>query len=108
MSRTPHGKTSRNDPATEAFLAGLAVVRRNPALAALEADVCRSRECDRNPRHGLAAVEGIRDHGRGRRHQEHHGLPDREAGAERRLQCASDTSLNVRVTESCPTPDETG
>ncbi|MGW2090275.1 vWA domain-containing protein [Streptomyces sp. NPDC001880] len=58
MSRKVRGKpVARNDPATEAFLAGLAVVRRNPALAALEADVCRSPECDRNPRHDLVAVD---------------------------------------------------
>ncbi|MGW8949086.1 vWA domain-containing protein [Streptomyces sp. NPDC055709] len=55
--RGPHGKKARNDAATEAFLAGLAAVRRNPALAALEADVCRMRDCELNPRHGLAAVD---------------------------------------------------
>ncbi|MFI1471008.1 hypothetical protein [Streptomyces wuyuanensis] len=57
-SHATHGKKkARNDAATEAFLAGLALVRRNPALAALEADVCRSRDCDLSPRHGLAAVD---------------------------------------------------
>ncbi|MFF5784859.1 hypothetical protein ACFY8P_07825 [Streptomyces sp. NPDC012693] len=51
------GKGPRSDPAAEAFVAGLDLVRRNPALAALDADICRSRDCDLNPRHGLAAVD---------------------------------------------------
>ncbi|MET9800604.1 hypothetical protein [Streptomyces sp. NPDC006368] len=57
MSRTSRAKAARDDPATQAFLAGLALVKRNPALAALEADICRSRDCERSPRHGLAAVD---------------------------------------------------
>ena len=57
MSRRAPGKKARNDAATEAFLAGLALVKRNPALAALETDVCRSRDCDLSPRHGLVAVD---------------------------------------------------
>ncbi|MFF9322283.1 hypothetical protein ACF1BP_36140 [Streptomyces sp. NPDC014735] len=58
MSRTARGKAAvRNDPATDAFLAGLEAVRRNPALAALEADICRSRACDHSPRRGLVAVD---------------------------------------------------
>ncbi|MGW1350967.1 vWA domain-containing protein [Streptomyces sp. NPDC002409] len=35
----------------------MAIVRRNPALASLEADVCRSRDCDLGPRHGLTRVD---------------------------------------------------
>ncbi|MFF4082012.1 hypothetical protein ACFYZN_21770 [Streptomyces sp. NPDC001777] len=35
----------------------MAVVGRNPALASLEADVCRGRDCDLSPRHGLARVD---------------------------------------------------
>ncbi|MER7107717.1 vWA domain-containing protein [Streptomyces sp. NPDC000229] len=57
MTAAPRAKTKRDDPAAEAFLAGLALVKRNPALAALEAGICRSRDCDRSPRHGLAAVD---------------------------------------------------
>ncbi|MFF9593389.1 hypothetical protein ACF1FX_29975 [Streptomyces sp. NPDC014646] len=58
MSRTARGKAAvRNDPATDAFLAGLEAVRRNPALAALKADICRSRACDHSPRRGLVAVD---------------------------------------------------
>ncbi|MCZ7456935.1 vWA domain-containing protein [Streptomyces sp. WMMC940] len=57
MSRTPRGKKARPDPAAESFLAGLAAVKRNPALASLDADVCRSRDCALGPRHGLAAVD---------------------------------------------------
>lgn len=57
MTPAPSAGKKRNDPAAEAFLAGLAVVKRNPALAALDADICRSRDCDLSPRHGLAAVD---------------------------------------------------
>ncbi|QGV77700.1 DUF2201 family putative metallopeptidase [Streptomyces ficellus] len=49
--------SKRDDPAAEAFLAGLALVKRNPALAALDAEVCRTRDCALSPRHGLAAVD---------------------------------------------------
>ncbi|WP_030545265.1 vWA domain-containing protein [Streptomyces exfoliatus] len=59
MSGAPsrRGKAAGSDAATEAFLAGLAIVQRNPALAALDADICRTRDCARNPRHGLAVVD---------------------------------------------------
>ncbi|RST03464.1 hypothetical protein E2C00_22615 [Streptomyces sp. WAC05374] len=53
----PAKKARRPDPAAEAFLAGLALVKRHPALAALEADICRSRDCAHSPRHGAAAVD---------------------------------------------------
>ncbi|WP_329125371.1 vWA domain-containing protein [Streptomyces sp. NBC_01465] len=45
------------DPATEAFAAGLAQVKRNPALGALNADICRSKTCKAAPQHGLTAVD---------------------------------------------------
>ncbi|OKK04355.1 hypothetical protein AMK26_13345 [Streptomyces sp. CB03234] len=57
MTPARPAKKKRNDPAAEAFLAGLAIVKRNPALAALEADICRSRDCEKAPRHGLAVVD---------------------------------------------------
>ncbi|MGA4954619.1 vWA domain-containing protein [Streptomyces lavendulocolor] len=57
MSPAARTRSRRDDPAAEAFLAGLALVRRHPALAALDADVCRSRDCERSPRQGLAAVD---------------------------------------------------
>ncbi|MFG3496789.1 hypothetical protein [Streptomyces sp. NPDC047886] len=58
MSRIARpGKVRRDDAATEAFLAGLALVKRNPALAVLDADICRNRDCALSPRHGLAAVD---------------------------------------------------
>ncbi|WP_455360433.1 vWA domain-containing protein [Streptomyces sp. SYSU K21746] len=57
MSRTRKRAGARPDPAAEAFASGLALVRRNPALAALEAGICRSKECREYPRYGLAAVD---------------------------------------------------
>ncbi|MGW7465885.1 vWA domain-containing protein [Streptomyces xantholiticus] len=51
------GKKGRPDPATEAFAAGLALVKRNPALAAVEADFCRQAKCAATPAGGLAAVD---------------------------------------------------
>ncbi|WSV65605.1 hypothetical protein OG538_00990 [Streptomyces sp. NBC_01013] len=44
------------DPAAEAFAAGLAMVKRNPAFAAVEASVCRQTACELTPAGGLAAV----------------------------------------------------
>ncbi|MBM9617300.1 DUF2201 family putative metallopeptidase [Streptomyces zhihengii] len=51
------GKGDPPDPAAEAFAAGLALVKRNPALAAVEADICRRKDCGRIPATGLAAVD---------------------------------------------------
>lgn len=45
------------DPAAEAFAAGLALVKRNPALAAVPADICRQKQCAATPAGGLAAVD---------------------------------------------------
>ncbi|MEU1277089.1 hypothetical protein [Streptomyces sp. NPDC005805] len=62
MSGAPRGarrgkKGDRPDPAAEAFTAGLALVRRNPAFAAVEATFCRNKKCARTPAGGLAAVD---------------------------------------------------
>ncbi|MFD7441059.1 hypothetical protein [Streptomyces sp. NPDC059909] len=55
MSRRTAGQ-DRPDPATEAFAAGVALVRRNPALAAVEATICREAKCEHAPTDGLARV----------------------------------------------------
>ncbi|MEV8019950.1 hypothetical protein AB0O76_27080 [Streptomyces sp. NPDC086554] len=60
MSRTRRQgkskKDTRPDPATEAYLKGLAMVRSNPALDSLEADFCRNG-CRVAPAHGYALVD---------------------------------------------------
>ncbi|MFD5465619.1 hypothetical protein ACFWIQ_22700 [Kitasatospora sp. NPDC127059] len=45
------------DPGTEAFDEGVRLLRRNPALAALRADVCRTEECTTAPPDGWAVVD---------------------------------------------------
>ncbi|MFF3265208.1 hypothetical protein ACFYWO_39355 [Streptomyces sp. NPDC002932] len=50
------GKGSAPDPAAAAFAAGLALVTRNPAFAALKASVCREADCGLAPTGGLATV----------------------------------------------------
>ncbi|MYS37574.1 putative metal-dependent peptidase [Streptomyces sp. KhCrAH-43] len=50
------GGRSTADPATESFAAGLALVKRNPAFAAVEASVCRQDKCALTPAGGMAAV----------------------------------------------------
>lgn len=55
--RPAGGKGGAPDPAAEAFAAGVALVKRNPALAAVEAEICRQKECGRTPAGGLAAVD---------------------------------------------------
>jgi predicted metal-dependent peptidase len=60
MSRAAgRGKPAQKqpDPAAAACAAGLALVERNPALAAIRAKVCRSKECERPPTQGLALVD---------------------------------------------------
>ncbi|TGA96365.1 hypothetical protein [Streptomyces sp. MZ04] len=47
---------TRPDPATEAYLKGLALVRSNPALDSLEANFCRTG-CRVAPPHGYALVD---------------------------------------------------
>ncbi|MGQ4385388.1 vWA domain-containing protein [Streptomyces sp. SAS_270] len=57
MSRTKHGKQeAKPDPATEAYLKGLAMVHGNPALDALEASFCRN-SCKTAPPNGWACVD---------------------------------------------------
>ncbi|MFG2876563.1 hypothetical protein ACGFYU_16490 [Streptomyces sp. NPDC048337] len=51
------GKDSKPDPATEAYAAGLLLVKRNPAFAALEVEFCRRKNCRLCPTEGLAAVD---------------------------------------------------
>ncbi|CAM5352318.1 hypothetical protein GCM10010329_40580 [Streptomyces spiroverticillatus] len=53
----PPGKKQKVDPAAEAFAAGLALVKRNPALAAVEATVCRSEKCTQVSYDGLVSVD---------------------------------------------------
>lgn len=55
-SRAKQQKKAKQDAATRAFTEGLAAVKRNPALAAIEFGVCRDEECGRAGR-GLAAVD---------------------------------------------------
>ncbi|RFU85802.1 hypothetical protein DY218_15475 [Streptomyces triticagri] len=58
MSRTRGRRAAqRPDPAAEAFLEGLAKLRRNPALAAVGAHFCRDKDCKLAPAHGLARVD---------------------------------------------------
>ncbi|WP_327412571.1 vWA domain-containing protein [Streptomyces sp. NBC_01233] len=60
MSRTAprsrNGKEAKADPATRAFTEGLTLVRRNPALGAVDAKICRQATCPDNPAGGLAVV----------------------------------------------------
>ncbi|MFE5814246.1 hypothetical protein ACFQ6S_12715 [Streptomyces sp. NPDC056479] len=63
MSRTSDkgkGKKKR-DLAAEAFAEGMRLVRANPALAAVEFDVCRQEKCERAPRDGLVLVDSQGD-----------------------------------------------
>lgn len=45
------------DPGAEAFAEGLQLLRRNPALAALRADVCRTETCTTAPPNGWAVAD---------------------------------------------------
>ncbi|UXX96162.1 hypothetical protein N7U49_38080 [Streptomyces sp. AD2-2] len=59
MSRT-RGKgpeKKKPDPATEAFTAGLKLVWANPALAAIDFELCREEECRAAPQDGLVLVD---------------------------------------------------
>ncbi|MFJ2745745.1 hypothetical protein ACIO3O_39505 [Streptomyces sp. NPDC087440] len=47
----------KSDPAAEAFAAGLALVKRNPALAAVDATVCRGEKCTQVSYDGLVSVD---------------------------------------------------
>ncbi|MGP3968817.1 vWA domain-containing protein [Streptomyces sp. 6N223] len=56
MSRTRKGR-KRPDPAAEAFAAGVKLALASPALAALEARLCREKDCASAPRDGLLLVD---------------------------------------------------
>ncbi|MFE2548986.1 hypothetical protein ACFXGI_10630 [Streptomyces sp. NPDC059355] len=56
MSRTSRKKDAAPDPATQAFAEGLALVKRNPALGALDGSICRQADCRAAPAAGLASV----------------------------------------------------
>ncbi|WP_331728096.1 DUF2201 family putative metallopeptidase [Streptomyces sp. NBC_00158] len=47
---------TKPDPAAQAFAEGLALVKQNPALAALNGKFCREAGCKESPDGGLAAV----------------------------------------------------
>ncbi|MFD9406852.1 hypothetical protein ACFWBN_07480 [Streptomyces sp. NPDC059989] len=56
MSRRPRAKNAKPDPATQAFAEGLALVKRNPALGAVNGKICRETGCAATPAGGLVAV----------------------------------------------------
>ncbi|MGW7451272.1 vWA domain-containing protein [Streptomyces sp. NPDC054787] len=62
MSRTSRtkaaqaAKAAKPDPAAQAFAEGLALVKRNPALGALDGKICRETGCAATPAGGLVAV----------------------------------------------------
>ncbi|PAZ09960.1 hypothetical protein CLM62_43780 [Streptomyces sp. SA15] len=57
MSRTRTKGRKKRDLAGEAFEAGLALVRANPALRSLGLSSCRDEKCDLAPRDGLVRVD---------------------------------------------------
>jgi predicted metal-dependent peptidase len=59
VSRRPEKK--KRDLAGEAFAEGMKLMRANPALAAVEFDVCRREECRFAPRDGLVVVDSDGD-----------------------------------------------
>ncbi|CAL9623904.1 hypothetical protein SUDANB108_05934 [Streptomyces sp. enrichment culture] len=54
-------RRKKRDLAAEAFAEGMRLMRANPALAAVEFDVCREEECGFAPRDGLVAVDSDGD-----------------------------------------------
>ncbi|GGX53352.1 vWA domain-containing protein [Streptomyces fructofermentans] len=56
MSRSRKKSAAEQDPAAVAFAAGMALVAANPALAAVEATICRTEDCALAPREGLVVV----------------------------------------------------
>ncbi|WOT33066.1 hypothetical protein R5U08_02455 [Streptomyces coeruleorubidus] len=54
-------RKKKRDLAGEAFAEGMRLMRTNPALAAVEFDVCRQEECRLAPRHGLVVVDSDGD-----------------------------------------------
>ncbi|MER6423684.1 hypothetical protein [Streptomyces sp. NPDC001137] len=61
MSRTKGKGEKKRDLAAEAFAEGMALVKANPALAAVEFDVCRDEECKIAPGDGLVVVDSAAD-----------------------------------------------
>jgi predicted metal-dependent peptidase len=57
VSRARTKGPKKRDLAQEAFDAGLRLVRANPALAAVDFDVCRGENCALAPREGLVRVD---------------------------------------------------
>lgn len=57
VSRPRPKKAAPPDPAAQAFAEGLALVKRNPALAAVGGSVCEQSKCPRTPAAGLVAVD---------------------------------------------------
>ena len=57
MKQQPAKK--KRDPAAEAFAEGMRLLKANPALAAVEFDVCRDEKCEYAPRDGLVAVDSL-------------------------------------------------
>lgn len=60
MSRSPEKKKKR-DLAGEAFAEGMRLLKTNPALAAVEFDVCRREDCRFAPRDGLVVADSDGD-----------------------------------------------
>ncbi|MFE7528989.1 hypothetical protein ACFU7Y_25220 [Kitasatospora sp. NPDC057542] len=56
MKRAPTER-KKPDPGAEAFAEGLRLLRRNPALAALRADICRTEDCTTAPPDGWAVAD---------------------------------------------------
>ncbi|KOU77911.1 hypothetical protein ADK57_00400 [Streptomyces sp. MMG1533] len=56
MSRSRRQAEPKKDPAAEACAEGVRLVGAHHALAAIEAKLCREKECGLAPRHGLARV----------------------------------------------------
>ncbi|CAM5232334.1 hypothetical protein GCM10010256_32830 [Streptomyces coeruleorubidus] len=54
-------RKKKRDLAGEAFAEGMRLMRTNPALAAVEFDVCRQEECRLASRHGLVVVDSDGD-----------------------------------------------
>ncbi|MEU9169586.1 hypothetical protein AB0D34_17560 [Streptomyces sp. NPDC048420] len=59
MSRSPQKK--KRDLAAEAFAEGMRLLKANPALAAVEFDVCRREDCRFAPRDGLVVADSDGD-----------------------------------------------
>ncbi|WP_317446310.1 DUF2201 family putative metallopeptidase [Streptomyces collinus] len=56
MNRGAKNRKNKPDPAAEACAEGVRLVRANPALASLDAELCRREDCAFAPRDGLVRV----------------------------------------------------